>query len=97
MKQLLAVCVSVLFLGACAGQVPAWWNPSNRYVQPDTPPAVQQPAPAVQKPVIADEPLENLPDESYQEQTIAPLPEEEDMPVNVPAEEPALPAPSVLE
>lgn len=101
MKQILCVSVAI-FLVACAGNPPAWWNPGNRYGQAETTQSTQtSSAPARKVIVPQEESIEPLPDSSYEEEAIAPLPEEEDTPAIIPLEEPALdttlPAPSVLE
>ena len=103
MKQLLGIFLLSLYLVACAGNPPAWWNPGNRYGH--TPAsaaetsAAQQAAP--RQPVTPqEENIDPLPDNSYEEEVIAPLPEEEDTPTVQPTDEPGvntLPMPSVLE
>lgn len=105
MKRFLSIWAASVCLVACAGDPPAWWNPGNRYGQAgqsttqSTAPAqrVQKPA----EPVVSEVALDPLPDNSYEEETISPLPEEEDMPAATPVTEPALdetlPAPSILE
>lgn len=87
-------------LAACAGNPPQWWNPANRYSQTQNAPASS--GTVVKKTaVIAQEETIELPDNSYEEEVIAPLPEEEDVPVVQPQAEPAfdngLPMPTVLE
>ncbi len=102
MKQLSVVFFVMMGLVACAGNPPEWWNPGNRYGQP-TQTSSEKTTPAVRpaKTVVAEETMDPLPDNSYEEESIAPLPQEEDTPVTTPEAEPALadtlPAPSVLE
>ena len=94
----------VLFLVACAGNPPEWWNPSGRYNQAasQSTPTVKQSVPRTQ-PVVKEETIDPLPDNSYEEEVLTPLPEEEDTPAAKVVTEPALdgnkglPAPSVLE
>ena len=102
MKRIFLFALCVLFLGACAGNPPAWWNPGNRYGTAEVTTPAPQPAAPVRKAVPpTEEEMEPLPDNSYEEEVIAPLPEEEDMPAEVPVQEPALdealPTPSVLD
>ncbi len=86
------------WLVACAGTPPAWWNPSGRYGQEtETPAPVAKKTPA---PVATEETMDPLPDNSYEEEALSPLPEE-DTPAAPAVVEPSLdntlPAPSVLE
>ncbi len=101
MKKILCVSMLAGLLAACAGNPPAWWNPGNRYGQAQESAPADKPAAPVRKAVPLTEETEPLPDNSYEEEVIAPLPEEEDMPTTTPAQEPALdtalPTPSVLE
>jgi hypothetical protein len=100
MKHLLGIFLLSLYLVACAGNPPAWWNPGNRYGQTPASAQVTDQA-AVQKPTVPqEENIDPLPDNSYEEEVIAPLPEEEDTPTVQPTDEPGvntLPMPSVLE
>ncbi len=102
MKQLLGMSLISLYIAACAGNPPAWWNPGNRYGQTPTSATASSAADqaALQKPAVPqEEDMDPLPDNSYEEEVIAPLPEEEDTPAVQPADEPVntLPMPSVLE
>lgn len=92
----------MMSFAACAGNPPQWWNPGNRYGQTAQSSSAQTaPATRPAKTVVTEETMDPLPDSSYEEEAIAPLPQEEDMPVTTPEAEPALadtlPAPSVLE
>lgn len=110
-KNLLFIFFSLLLV-ACAGEPPKWWNPSNAYV-----PTVKQETPAksntttsrkttVVKPTVLEPTEENiiLQDDSFEEMTLAPLPQdlqEESDDTTVPTEtvnnSTNLPTPSVLE
>ncbi len=102
MKRLCVFFFLVINLAACAGNPPQWWNPGNRYGELSQTSSVQT-APAAQpaKTVVKEETMDPLPDSSYEEESIAPLPQEEDSLVTTPTAEAApaatLPAPSVLE
>ena len=106
MKRIFAILTAGMCLAACAGNPPAWWNPGNRYGQTAAQTTATPPTPAVPvqkpaEPVVTEVMLDPLPDNSYEEQSISPLPEEEDTPADTPVTEPALdqtlPAPSILE
>lgn len=102
MKQLMGIFLLSLYLVACAGNPPAWWNPGNRYGQtPASAEASADQGKAPRQPAAPqEENMDPLPDNSYEEEVIAPLPEEEDTPAEQPADEPGvntLPVPSVLE
>lgn len=105
MKKLACLALLACGLAACASNPPTWWNPGQRYnqTQPSADAAaVSTSAPARKtRPVATEEKMDPLPDNSYEEEVIAPLPEEEDTPTVQPAQEPALdntlPTPSVLE
>ena len=94
MKRLTVLLFLSVFLAACAGNPPAWWNPANRYGQTATVTQTQPKTP-VQKIVIQEETMDPLPDDSYVEETIVPLPQEPEPETT--EEEPGLPTPSVLE
>ena len=102
MKRLCILCFAVMSVAACAGNPPQWWNPGNRYSQQEQT-ASQQATPAARPAttVATEETLDPLPDNSYEEEAITPLPQEDDTPLTQPEAEPALadtlPAPSVLE
>ncbi len=88
--------VSCLFLSACAGNPPTWWNPQNRYG------TLQEPSQGTVQPVrvrknsaITEQSTEPLADISYEEETISPLPQDDTLSVGQ-TEQP-LPVPSVLE
>ena len=81
MKNLL-ICLALVSLCACAGNPPAWWNPSGAYgvqtgttlPQKTTPRATVS---AVMTPV-EEEPMEQsfeVADDAYEEMRLAPLPE----------------------
>ncbi len=95
----------MLLLVACAGNPPAWWNPSGRYGQTQTKEQTASAAkqtPGRRVPIVKEEKIDPLPDSSYEEEVLPPIPEDEDTPAVDPVAEPALdgaalPAPSVLE
>lgn len=99
MKHFFPIVALCACLAACAGNPPEWWNPGNRYGQ------TQQAGTVSQKttPVVAqEEVMDPLPDNSYEEEVLAPLPEEEEVSVSAqgqiePALDNGLPVPSVLE
>ena len=103
MKYFFPILVLCACLVACAGNPPQWWNPGNRYGQTQN--TATSSGTSVKKTtdvVTQEESIEPLPDNSYEEEVLAPLPEEEDMPAPVkgeaePALENGLPVPSVLE
>ena len=74
MKQI-SVCLLAFLLAACAGNPPAWWNPNNRYGSVEQNEAQRTVVP--QTPVVMEESLDPLPDRSYEEEVITPLPDEE--------------------
>ena len=75
MKKILSFCLLALFMAACAGNPPAWWNPNNRYGAADGT-AVQQ-TPKKQAVPVTDEDIEPLPDAAYEEITLTPMSDEE--------------------
>jgi len=101
-----------LFLAACAGNPPAWWNPRNLQAGQTpasatarTTSAANRTVPAKQATVQADrEEIIALPDEGYEEMALTPLQDEEQenesgessAQVTEEAEEPSL-VPSVLD
>ena len=102
MKKLLSILAVGVLFAACAGNPPAWWNPGNRYGKAEQTDNATSAKPAKRMdPVVKEIAIDPLPDNSYEEEVIAPLPEEEDMPADTPVTEPALddvlPAPSILE
>ena len=101
MKKIFPFFVLTSFLCACAGNPPAWWNPNNRYGSVDdtaTSAVVQQ---APQKPAEpTEEEMDSLPDTTYEEVTLTPMPDEENENTTGAASaqnEENLPQPSVLE
>lgn len=92
----------MLWLAACAGMPPAWWNPRATTAE-------KTPAAVAQKNPVADNPVElniSLQDETYEEMTLTPLQDEEEenssgeasaQSVVPPEDEDALPAPSILQ
>ena len=75
MKKIFPLFLLTLFAAACAGNPPAWWNPNNRYGSADGQ-TVQQ-APQKKTIVIKEEDIEPLPDVTYEEVTLTPMPDEE--------------------
>ena len=82
MKRILCFLVLTGFVAACAGNPPAWWNPTNRYGTAETSgQSAQTQTPLAQKDtpaVPAEESIDPLPDSSYEEEVIAPMPDEDD-------------------
>ncbi len=93
MKRVIYLLFSLCFLAACAGNPPAWWNPNNRYGTQEQ--AAHSSTGRAAQPATMREETFEVDDTSYEEETIAPLPEEEEIAAQ-PAED-NLPAPSVLE
>lgn len=95
MKKIVFCFLVSFFMTACAGNPPAWWNPSNAY---NGEPQVRKTAPKTVKVVPqseeqtlppAEENLTPLPDESYEEMILTPLQDEEtEDPANKTPEEP---------
>ena len=93
----------MLWLIACAGMPPAWWNPRAATTAKTPVSAVSQKNPA------ADHPVElniSLQDETYEEMTLTPLQDEEEenasgdasaQSVGADETEDVLPAPSILQ
>lgn len=78
MKQIFSFLVLILLLSACAGNPPAWWNPNNRYGSVDdasTAVVVQPAEPKQEEP--AEQEMDSLPDTTYEEVTLTPMPDEE--------------------
>ena len=102
MKKFLSFVLLVAFLSACTGNPPAWWNPNNRYGTADAAAASHagQPAPQKQGVVVTEEEIE-LPDTTYEEVTLTPIPDEENENTtgasSAQNEEKNLPVPSVLD
>ena len=69
MERFSFVFLASLFLAACAGNPPAWWNPRGTL----TPAATTQTA-TPREPVELDL---SLPDDAYEEMTLTPLQDEE--------------------
>lgn len=105
MKNILAAFLGSVLFVACAGNPPQWWNPGNRYGTPEQTPAVQTAAQRTM-PAPKEEKLE-LRDESYEEITLTPMPDEDGENATgasasqntelLPAGDVSLPVPSVLE
>ena len=91
MKRFFYILAGAVCLTACTTNPPAWWNPGNRYGQSVQPAAEANKPIRATAPVIKEEDLETLPDNSYEEELIE-IPVEEYTPS--PDE---LPAPSVLD
>ena len=70
MRRYILFVVGTIFLGACAGNPPAWWNPGNVYSTPKENKPVEQPLPSEQS--------ISLQDESYEEMVLTPLQDEEE-------------------
>ena len=95
-------CFSFIFLSsficACAGNPPAWWNPNNRYGTADGSPAAQPAAP--KKILVVQEEEIDLPDMTYEEVTLTPMPDEENENItgaSAAQNDENLPQPSVLD
>lgn len=95
MKRLLMMGLVSVFMGACAGNPPAWWNPRQMQAQPAAAPAAEQTAAdTTERAVPADEKI-LLQDESYEEMALTPLEAGPAVPPE-PEDPSALPIPSVL-
>lgn len=83
MKTIVFCFLVSFFMAACAGNPPAWWNPSNSYNGPSqvrgSAPKTVKVAPnnGEQEITPAEENLTPLPDESYEEMILTPLQDEE--------------------
>jgi len=102
MKYIIPFCLLVCFLSACAGNPPAWWNPNNRYGVAENQPAQKTKAATKKQVVVREETIDTFTDVSYEEEILAPLPEEEEPAVSAENSVPekdsgSLPSPSVLE
>ena len=106
MKKFILFSLGVLFLTACAGNPPSWWNPNNRYGATSANSAKASAAAATSRRtvVVEEEEMDPLPDASYEEETLSPLPELEEIPAGelsgaelVQTDENLLPVPSVLD
>ena len=81
-KTVLFILVSV-FVTACAGNPPAWWNPRNMQpgqttASPDRTTKTVRPATSAEVPVNMDaEELISVPDEGYEEMQLTPIQDEE--------------------
>ncbi len=75
MKKFFSFCLLALFAAACAGNPPAWWNPNNRYGAADA--ASAQPTTKQKAVVVTEEDIDPLPDTTYEELTLTPMPDEE--------------------
>ena len=97
MKKFFPFCLLALFAAACAGNPPAWWNPNNRYGTVD---GVQTQPAAQKKAVVVEEEEIDLPDTTYEEVTLTPMPDEENenkTGASSAQNEKELPLPSVLD
>lgn len=81
MKRVLILFFALAFLMACAGNPPAWWNPNNRYGTTEDTSKVSSPAKPATQPrrsaVVKEESMDPLPDNSYEEITLTPMPDED--------------------
>ena len=98
MKKFFSFILLASFVSACAGNPPAWWNPNNRYGTADG--AQPRQTTNVKAVALQEETLE-LPDSSYEEITLTPMPDEENEnktgASSAQNEEENLPLPSVLD
>jgi len=112
MKQIVCICLLALFVAACSGNPPAWWNPNERYgtVEGQPKKTVIKKAASKKNSVVQEQTIDSFEALSYEEEVIAPLPEEEEISAQVEddiatqteefaaqEEAGALPRPSVLE
>lgn len=94
-------------MSACAGNPPAWWNPDNRYGGTGDRPAAaasKQAGTARKTAVVTEQTIEALPDDSYEEITLTPMPDEDEetqagvaQPAEPVSTDDSLPLPSVLD
>lgn len=94
MKQILSIVIVSMSMIACAGNPPAWWNPGNRYGQIEQSTITADMPIEPETPVIKEEKLEPILDNTYEEEVLE-LPLEED--ISQPSPSNSLPTPSVLE
>lgn len=73
--------MAISFLGACAGNPPAWWNPNNRYGAAEQTSALTTPKKQVSQDnrsvVVTEENIDPILDDSYEEITLTPMPDED--------------------
>lgn len=108
MQKILFVLVAVCCLVACAGNPPAWWNPTGQpYPSAKTQKAATaKPAQVATHPAVPAEQYLLVQDETYEEMTLTPLQDEEGenesgdssaQSIVPPEDEAFLPPPSILE
>lgn len=106
MKKCFIILLGGLWLAACAGNPPAWWNPAGRSYEPKAAPKTVRPVVQTRSPQPMEELDISLQDETYEEMTLTPLQDEEGENESgdssaqsiVPAEDESfLPPPSILE
>lgn len=112
MKQIVCICLLALFTVACSGNPPAWWNPNDRYGTAGSQPkkTVVKKATSKKNVGVQEQTIDSFEIVTYEEEVIAPLPEEEEISAQVEddiatqteefaaqEEAGALPRPSVLE
>ena len=106
MKKSVGLFLIGLWMTACAGNPPAWWNPDNRYGTLDHPAvkSSQKTGTVRRQPAVTEQTMDALPDDSYEEITLTPMPDEDEETQTGVAEpeEPvpadgSLPVPSVLD
>lgn len=88
-KNLFSILAFAIFLTACAGNPPAWWNPSNAYSSDGSSISSSskgssssgteetQPQFSEETPIPQEIDMAPLPDESYEEMILTPLQDEE--------------------
>ncbi len=83
MKKYIAFTFCLIILTACAGNPPAWWNPSGRYSTPSpTSSTVSTPTaiPTISTPAPEEETLLPTVDSDYEEMVLSPVMAQEDTP-----------------
>lgn len=107
MKKCFSIFLGCLWLAACAGNPPAWWNPTGRSYDKTEKQKTVRPVATQNRPPQPMEELDiSLQDEAYEEMTLTPLQDEEGENESgdssaqsiVPAEDESfLPPPSILQ
>lgn len=107
MRKYFVILLSCVWLAACAGNPPAWWNPTGRsYEQKEKQKTSRPVSTSTYQPRPTEELDISLQDETYEEMTLTPLQDEEGENESgdssaqsiVPAEDEFfLPPPSILE